>query len=95
MMAAVLSAALAVGALSCPHYAMVPKDPEANLRFRRDILTMAGTDPSAAAQIRTLRAHIDHERMAGRVFRTEIRLPARDLRLLRAKVRNQRGVQDF
>ena len=54
MMAAVLSAALTVGAMSAPHYSMVPKDLDANLRFRREILQLAGTDPAAAAQIKTL-----------------------------------------
>lgn len=54
MMAAVLSAVLTMGAMSAPHYAMVPKDMDANLRFRREMLLLAGTDKTAAAQIRTL-----------------------------------------
>lgn len=54
MMAAVAASMLAVGAISAPHYDMVPKDIAANLRFRREMLLMAGSDPSAAAQIRTL-----------------------------------------
>ncbi len=37
-----------------PHYHLVPKDLAANLRFRRDLLLEGGSDPSAAAQIRTM-----------------------------------------
>ncbi len=38
----------------CPHYGLVPKGLDANLRFRSEMLRMAGADPSAAAQIRTM-----------------------------------------
>lgn len=53
-MTATMAAALTVGSMSTPHYAMVPKDPAANLRFRREMLMMAAKDPKAAAQLKTL-----------------------------------------
>ena len=37
-----------------PHYHRVPKEPAANRRFRRALITEAGRDPQAAAQIRTM-----------------------------------------
>lgn len=37
-----------------PHYDLVPKDIVANLKFRRDVLKMAGEDPAAAAQLKTM-----------------------------------------
>lgn len=43
-----------VGAITCPHYYLVPKDLRANLRFRRQIMRTAAHDPEAAAQIRTM-----------------------------------------
>jgi len=36
------------------YYDMVPKDFDANLRFRKEMLAMAGSDPLAAAQIQTM-----------------------------------------
>jgi len=39
---------------NCHHYGLVPKDLNANLRFRDEILRMAGTDPAAAAQIKAM-----------------------------------------
>jgi len=54
MMAAAFATALSVGVMSTPHYAMVPKEMGANLRFRSEMLHMAGTDPAAAAQIKTM-----------------------------------------
>jgi hypothetical protein len=50
-MAAILTAAMVTGALGSPHYSLVPKDIDANLRFRRDVLTMAGRDPATARQL--------------------------------------------
>lgn len=38
----------------CPHYDLVPKDFDENLRFRGEMLRMAGSDPLAAAQITTM-----------------------------------------
>ena len=40
--------------MDTPHYNLVPKDLDGNLKFRRDLLMMAGTDPTAAAQLRQL-----------------------------------------
>jgi len=37
-----------------PHYHLVPKDLDANLRFRRDLLMQTASDPDAASQIRTM-----------------------------------------
>ncbi|MFH1741371.1 MAG: hypothetical protein ABIH23_20395 [bacterium] len=54
MMAAILGAALTLGAISTPHYGLVPKDFDANLQFRKELLQMAGTDLAAAVQIRTM-----------------------------------------
>jgi hypothetical protein len=54
MMAAVAALALSVGAVTAPHYHLAPKDFDANLRYRREILQMAGTDPAAAAQLRAM-----------------------------------------
>jgi hypothetical protein len=53
-MAVAVAAAVTVGALTAPHYAMVPKDREANLRFRREVLEMAASDAGAAGQIRQM-----------------------------------------
>jgi hypothetical protein len=55
MMASLVTAAvLGVNAISTPYYSMVPKDVPANLRFRRELLAMAGADQLAAAQIREM-----------------------------------------
>ncbi|WP_309382001.1 hypothetical protein [Cerasicoccus frondis] len=40
--------------MKCPHYGLVPKSMDANLLFRRDLLMMASTDPSAAKQIKQM-----------------------------------------
>lgn len=37
-----------------PHYELVPKDFDANLRFRASMIREAASDPSSAAQIRTM-----------------------------------------
>ncbi len=37
-----------------PHYDLVPKDFNANLRFRRELLNMAGTDENAAREFRMM-----------------------------------------
>ena len=37
-----------------PYYELVPKDLDANLAFRRDLLRQAGEDPKVAAQLRTM-----------------------------------------
>jgi len=54
MMAEVLTSAVLTGALSFPHYSLVPKDFDANLRFRRSMLEMAAGDKAAAAQLKTM-----------------------------------------
>lgn len=36
------------------HYSLVPKDVDANIRFRRDMLTMCGNDRKAAAQVKKM-----------------------------------------
>jgi hypothetical protein len=40
--------------VTAPHYNLVPKDFRANLKFRREMLHIAGTDDNAAAQIKTI-----------------------------------------
>ena len=45
---------LTLGSVTCPHYSLVPKDADANIRFRQEMILMAATDPSAAAQIKTM-----------------------------------------
>jgi hypothetical protein len=40
--------------MSAPHYALVPKDHVANLKWRREVLNMAASDENAAAQFRTM-----------------------------------------
>ena len=37
-----------------PHYALVPKDPVANLKFRRELLNMTGTDTGAQAALKKM-----------------------------------------
>jgi hypothetical protein len=54
MMAALAATVLTLGSMQARHYSMVPKDESANLRFRREMLYMAGTDKAAAAQIKQL-----------------------------------------
>lgn len=54
MMAGAVAAVLTVSALTTPHYPMVPKDRDANLRFRSEILTMASADAGAARQIKQM-----------------------------------------
>jgi hypothetical protein len=46
--------AAAMIATQCPYYDLVPKDFDANVAFRREMLSMAGTDPAAAAEIRRM-----------------------------------------
>lgn len=55
-MKAIMAAALmtAFGAISCPHYEMVPKDFGANLSFRKAMLTQAAANPAFAAQLKTM-----------------------------------------
>ena len=48
------AAALTVGAMTCPHYGMVPKGFGGNLRFRHEMLTMAAADKDMAAQLRRM-----------------------------------------
>lgn len=40
--------------IATPHYNLVPKDLDANLRFRKSLLAEAASDPLAARQIRTM-----------------------------------------
>jgi hypothetical protein len=54
LMAATIAGLLTLGTMSAPHYHMVPKQPAANLQFRKELLLMAASDPGAAAQIKTL-----------------------------------------
>lgn len=55
MMAQVIATTMSVAStLACPHYDMVPKDLQANLRFRSELLHLAGTDAGAATQIRQM-----------------------------------------
>jgi len=42
------------GSMTCPHYGLVPKGMDANLAFRTELVQMAGTDPAAAAQFKTM-----------------------------------------
>ena len=37
-----------------PHYALVPKDPVANLKFRRELLDMTGTDVGAQVALKKM-----------------------------------------
>ena len=46
--------ALTLGHLSNKHYDLVPKDFDANIAFRKEMLLLAGSDPQAAAQIHTM-----------------------------------------
>ncbi len=41
-------------ALVSPHYDLVPKDFDANIKFRREILQMAGMDPAVAIQLKQM-----------------------------------------
>lgn len=50
----IMTIALTLGSITCPHYGLVPKGMDANLAFRSEMLQMAGSDPLAAAQIRTM-----------------------------------------
>jgi hypothetical protein len=43
-----------LGAMHCPHYSMVPKDFEANLRFRQKVLRSAAEDPAVAREYRQM-----------------------------------------
>lgn len=45
---------MSADSLTYLHYGLVPKNVDANLKFRRELLEMAGHDVKAAAQIRTL-----------------------------------------
>lgn len=54
MMAQLLTAALTLGQLATPHYDLVPKDHDANLDFREEMLEMCGTDRAASAQVKTM-----------------------------------------
>jgi len=42
------------GALESPHYGLVPKTYAANLKFRRDVLELAGTQPGHALRLRQM-----------------------------------------
>ena len=50
----IAAASLTLGALTGPHYNIVPKDFDANISFRREMLLLASTDPQAALQIRQM-----------------------------------------
>lgn len=43
-----------VGAITCKHYGMVPKDFQKNLAYRKEILRLCGNDALAAAQIKAM-----------------------------------------
>jgi len=49
-----MAAVMTLGSITCPHYDLVPKDMDANLAFRADMLQMADSDPLAAAQFQTM-----------------------------------------
>jgi len=51
---AMIAAALTFGSMTCPHYGLVPKGFDENLRFRRDVLELARTDPAEARNIRKM-----------------------------------------
>lgn len=53
-MVAAVSAVLTLGSMTCPHYDLVPKDFDANLAFRRDMLLMCGNDAGAARQVKQM-----------------------------------------
>jgi hypothetical protein len=43
-----------LGSINCPHYALVPKDFDANVRFRRELIQMAVSDKGARRQLRQM-----------------------------------------
>jgi len=43
-----------LGSVSCPHYDMVPKEPESNLYFRKNILDICRDDPFKAKTVRQM-----------------------------------------
>ena len=48
------ASASALGSPSTPHYDLVPKDFDANIAYRKELLQLAGADEQAAAQIKTM-----------------------------------------
>ena len=49
-----MSLITSLGSMRCPHYSLVPKEYEANLKFRRKVLRMAAEDLAKANELRKM-----------------------------------------